>query len=75
MIIGMKHEYIETHLAKHEYIEGPQAAADFERLARKVFQATKDSCFALGRAEKGGAGNAHPRLRFRSAQKPSIPLV
>jgi hypothetical protein len=21
----MKHDYIETHLAKHEYIEGPQA--------------------------------------------------
>ena len=37
----MKHEYIETHLAKHEYIEGPQATANFERLARTVFQAKK----------------------------------
>lgn len=37
----MRHDYIETHLEKHEYIEGPQATANFERLARKVFQAKK----------------------------------
>ena len=37
----MKHDYIETHLAKHEYIEGPQALENFKRLARTVFQAKK----------------------------------
>ena len=37
----MKHDYIETHLAKHEYIEGWQATANFERLARTVFRAKK----------------------------------
>jgi hypothetical protein len=37
----LKHEYLETHLAKHEYIEGPQATENFESLARAVFQAKK----------------------------------
>jgi hypothetical protein len=37
----MKHDYIETHLAKHDYIEGQQATANFERLAKAVFQAKK----------------------------------
>jgi hypothetical protein len=39
----VKHDYIETHLAKHEYIEGPQALENFKRLARTVFQAKKTS--------------------------------
>lgn len=37
----MRHEYIETHLTKHEYIEGQQATDNFERVAKAVFQATK----------------------------------
>jgi hypothetical protein len=37
----MKHEYIETHLSKHEYIEGPQALANFNRVATAVFQSKK----------------------------------
>jgi hypothetical protein len=39
--INMKHEYIETHLAKHEYIEGPQALANFNRVATAVFHSKK----------------------------------
>jgi hypothetical protein len=34
-------EYLKTHLAKQEYIEGPQATANFERLAKAVFRAKK----------------------------------
>ena len=37
----MKHDYIETHLEKHEYIEGPQALANFNRVATAVFQSKK----------------------------------
>jgi hypothetical protein len=37
----VKHDYIETHLAKHEYIEGPQALANFNRVAKAVFQSKK----------------------------------
>jgi hypothetical protein len=37
----MKHDYIETHLAKHEYIEGPEALANFNRVATAVFQSKK----------------------------------
>ena len=37
----MKHDYLETHLAKHEYIEGPQATKNFERMAKAVFRAKK----------------------------------
>jgi hypothetical protein len=37
----MKHDYLETHLAKHEYIEGRQATENFERLTRTIFQAKK----------------------------------
>jgi hypothetical protein len=37
----MKPEYLKTHLAKHEYIEGPQALANFNRVATAVFQSKK----------------------------------
>ena len=37
----MTNDYIETHLEKHEYIEGPKAAEAFERLGRALFQAPK----------------------------------
>jgi hypothetical protein len=37
----MKHEYIETHLAKHEYIEGTQALENFNRVATAVFRSKK----------------------------------
>ena len=39
----MRHDYIETHLEKHEYIEGPEALENFKRLARTVFRAKKTS--------------------------------
>ena len=48
----MKHDYIETHLAKNEYIEGPQATKNFERLARTVFQAKKTVVQAKEQPEK-----------------------
>ncbi len=48
----MKHDYIETHLAKHEYIEGPQATKNFERLARAVFQAKKITALPLAQPKK-----------------------
>ncbi len=37
----MNSDYIETHLAKHEYIEGPQALANFNQVATAVFQSKK----------------------------------
>jgi hypothetical protein len=37
----MKLEYLDTHLAKHEYIEGPQATENFKRFATAVLQAKK----------------------------------
>ena len=48
----MKHDYIETHIAKHEYIEGPQATKNFERLARAVFRAKKTVVHASAVAKK-----------------------
>jgi hypothetical protein len=33
----MKPEYIETHLAKHEYVKEPQPTENFKRLASAVF--------------------------------------
>ena len=50
----MKHDYIETHLAKHEYIEGWQATANFERLARTVFRAKKTVVLDEGATEETG---------------------
>jgi hypothetical protein len=37
----MKDDYIETHLEKHAHIEGPQALANFNRVATAVFQSKK----------------------------------
>jgi hypothetical protein len=41
MKVNMKLNYLETHLAKHKYVEGHQATKNFEALARTVFQAKK----------------------------------
>jgi len=38
--------YLETHLAKYKYIEGPKATENFKRLARTVFQARKTVALA-----------------------------
>jgi hypothetical protein len=59
----MKHDYIETHLAKHEYIEGPQALANFNRVATAVFQSKKktvvpDKVAAKKKAAKRKSGKA-----------------
>jgi hypothetical protein len=37
----MNHEHIKKHIAKYDYIEGPEALENFKRLARTVFQAKK----------------------------------
>ncbi len=37
----MRHEYLDRHLWKHEYIEGPEATANFVRIAKAVFRAKK----------------------------------
>jgi len=57
----MKRKFsIEDHLAKHEYIEGPQATENFKRLARAVFQAKKTvvSAKAKKQASRGKSGKA-----------------
>jgi len=58
----VKHEYIETHLAKHEYIEGPQALANFNRVATAVFQSKKtavpDATAPAKKAVKQKSGKA-----------------
>jgi hypothetical protein len=51
----MKHDYIETHLAKHEYVEGPQALANFNRVATAVFQSKKTVAPGAGAAKKKAA--------------------
>ena len=64
----MKHGYragskeLAAHLAKFEYIEGPEATKNFERVARAVFQATKkvapkvDPKKQVSRRKSGKAG-------------------
>jgi len=42
-----KNDYLETHLAKYEYIEGPESTENFERLARTVFRAKKTTVLAV----------------------------
>jgi hypothetical protein len=48
----MKHDYIETHLEKHEYIEGQEALANFNRIATAVFQSKKTVAPAPTKAKK-----------------------
>lgn len=55
-------DYLETHLAKYEYIEGQKATENFERLARAVFRAKKTSVLATPKKralpKKRGKGEA-----------------
>jgi hypothetical protein len=51
----MKHEYIETHLAKHEYIEGREATENFNRVATAVFQSKKKAAPGAVPAKKKAA--------------------
>jgi uncharacterized protein YbbK (DUF523 family) len=37
----MNHEHLKKHIAENEYAEGRDATANFERLAKTVFQAKK----------------------------------
>ena len=48
----MKHDYLKTHLAKHEYIEGPEALENFNRVATAVFQSKKTVSPAKKAAKK-----------------------
>lgn len=46
---------LESHIAKYEYIEGPEATANFERVARAVFRAKKTVVRAKTRPKKKAA--------------------
>lgn len=37
----MNHAHIKKHIAKYDYIEGPQATENFNRVATAVFQSKK----------------------------------
>jgi len=37
----MKTEYLNTHLAKTQYIEGAESTANFKRLSKPVFRAKR----------------------------------
>jgi hypothetical protein len=38
---SVNHEHLKKHIAEHEYIEGPQATENFNRVATAVFQSKK----------------------------------
>ena len=62
----MKHDYIETHLAKHEYIEGPEALERFKSLMTKALQSPKSKTpFAEPKATKKAGTKAVPKKRVR----------
>ena len=66
----MKHDYIETHLAKHEYIEGPEALERFKSLMTQVLRTPKGkSPFAKPKAIKKVARKA--ALKKRVSRKES----
>jgi hypothetical protein len=46
---------LESHIAKYEYIEGLEATANFERVARAVFQAKKTVVQAKTQPKKKAA--------------------
>lgn len=43
---------LDSHIAKYEYIEGPEATANFERVASAVFQAKKTVVQARAQKKK-----------------------
>jgi len=49
----MKHDYIETHPEKHEYIEGSEALERFKILMGRAFQAPKGKT-PFAKAKKSG---------------------
>jgi hypothetical protein len=58
----MKHDYIETHLAKHEYIEGREALERFKTLMSQALQTQKSSTpFAKPKATKKAVSKGAPK--------------
>jgi hypothetical protein len=37
----VNHEHLKKHIAENEYVEGPEALANFNRVATAVFQSKK----------------------------------
>jgi len=72
----MKHEYMDIHLAKHEYIEGPEATENFKRVARAVFR-PKRQLYGQRRSQRRRLRVGSPaRTRLRKVPlAPSLPTA
>ena len=67
----MNHEHIKKHIAKYDYIEGPEATENFNRVATAVFQSKKTTVPGVmapkkKKAVKRKSGRAHSHCSMNS---------